>query len=320
MTKVRWGVSGLLLILVAVLVLGSVLARYTRSEVLDTDRYVATVGPLASDPAVQDAVGDRISGIILDRIDLDALTTEALTSLTENLPRGSGIIVGFSPVLAKQAEDFVREAVDSMVASDRFASLWTTANRAAHRTLVAVATGEIGGRAVQVDESGTVSVPLQPFVEAARDRLIERGFTFADRISDTDAEFVLLQSDNLASSQRAVRALDAAATWLPWGSLIAAAGAVLIAPRGGRLRAVSLAGVAVAVAMSVLALALVIVRWMYLDDLSAQAFSPLAAGAVVDAFAGPLRTTLVWVFLGGVVVAVGARLIGLRELRTDAGG
>ncbi|MEK8228070.1 hypothetical protein NKG05_21255 [Oerskovia sp. M15] len=33
-----------------VLMLGSVLARYVRAEILDTDKYVATVTPLGSDP------------------------------------------------------------------------------------------------------------------------------------------------------------------------------------------------------------------------------------------------------------------------------
>src|SRR5512141_1373230 len=46
-------VAIVLVVLTAVLACATVPALYLRSEVLDTDRYVATVAPLASDPASQ---------------------------------------------------------------------------------------------------------------------------------------------------------------------------------------------------------------------------------------------------------------------------
>ena len=97
-------------------------------------------------------------------------------------------------------------------------------------------------------------------------------------------------------------------------ALVAATGAVLVAPRGGRLKALLLNGIAVSAAMAVLTVALLVVRALYLDDLSTEVVSPEAARAVVDAFAGPLRTALVLVFLGGVAVAAVARGAQLSAL------
>ena len=44
--------------------LGSVTTRFVRSQILDTDRYVATVSPIGSDPAVQAQVVDSITNEI----------------------------------------------------------------------------------------------------------------------------------------------------------------------------------------------------------------------------------------------------------------
>jgi hypothetical protein len=49
----RWTGVVLLLILTAVLIIGSVTTRFVRGQIFDTDRYVTTVAPLATDPAIQ---------------------------------------------------------------------------------------------------------------------------------------------------------------------------------------------------------------------------------------------------------------------------
>src|SRR6201995_3011376 len=49
-------VATVLLVLVGLLAPMSVLATWAHDEVGDTDRYVQTVAPLASDPAVQNAI------------------------------------------------------------------------------------------------------------------------------------------------------------------------------------------------------------------------------------------------------------------------
>jgi hypothetical protein len=39
----------------------SVMAIWTRNQVTNTDRYIATVSPLARDPAIQTAIADQIT-------------------------------------------------------------------------------------------------------------------------------------------------------------------------------------------------------------------------------------------------------------------
>ena len=59
----------------------TVVATWAHDQIGDTDRFVETVAPLASDPAVQNAIADRITQEIITRIDVEDITEEALTAL-----------------------------------------------------------------------------------------------------------------------------------------------------------------------------------------------------------------------------------------------
>ena len=312
----RWTAVVALLVLVALLLVTSVVARFARSEILDTDRYVSTVAPLGEDPAVKGAITNRVTDEIFAQVDVEGLTKQALTALTDvsnlatNAPRLDQAVVGLAPVIAGQAKNFVHDTVGSLVESDEFEDLWIQANRAAHTTLVAVVTGDTGSTAVQVDDSGTVSISLGTVIDKVKTRLSERGFAFADKIPQIDKQFVLVQSPELAKAQGLVRALDKAGDVLPWLTLLVAAGAIWAAPRGSRLRALAAVGVTFVVTMALLAVAILIGRSLYLGNLPSEIRSPEAAAAVFDTVVVPLRTTLRAVFVVGLVVAVGAYLVG----------
>ncbi|MGX6511921.1 hypothetical protein [Rhodococcus sp. SJ-2] len=305
----RWAGVVILLVLVFLLAISSVVARYARSQILDTDRYVTTVTPLASDPEIQAAITNRVTDEIFAQVDVQGLTEEALTALTEDRPRLEPV-VGLAPVIAGQAESFVHDTVGSLVASDQFETLWVQTNRAAHDRLAAVLTGDTQADAISIDDSGTVSLNLAPIIDKAKSLLVDRGFAFADQIPEIDKQFVLFQSPELIKAQRAVNALDRASGILPWLTLLAVAGAIWTAPRGSRLRTLAITGVTFVVAMLVLALAIMIGRSLYLDNLPAEIRSPGAAAVLFDALATPLRSTLRAVLVAGLVVAVGAYLIG----------
>lgn len=164
----RWTAVAVLVVLVGLLAISSVVARFARSEILDTDRYVTMVTPLASDPAIQEAITNRVTEEIFAQVDVEGLTTDALTALTEDRPRLEPV-VGLAPVIAGQAENFVHDTVGSLVASDQFETLWIQANRTAHDRLAAVLTGDTQVAAIEIDDSGTVSLNLAPIIERQRD-------------------------------------------------------------------------------------------------------------------------------------------------------
>lgn len=305
----RWTGSAVLLVLVAVLSFSAVLARYTHNELLDTDRYVQKMAALGSNPVLQAELTDQITDEIVTRLDIEAVTTDALLSIIDNAPRVPPAVVGLAPVIADQAESFVHRTVESFVSSDQFEALWIQANRQAHQALVGVLTGETRP-AVQISDQGTVSISLAPIIDRVRAALIDRGFAFADKIPTIDDSFVLFESPELVKAQRVTSAMEKASGVLPWLALLVAAGAVWAAPRGARRRAISLVGVSIAVAMALLAMTITLGRSLYLGAVPAEALSSQAAAVLIDTMLVPLRTILRAVFALAVVIALVGYLTG----------
>ncbi|UGT62284.1 hypothetical protein [Nocardia asteroides] len=312
----RWTAVLILTVLVAVLAISTVVSRYVRTEILDTDRYLSTVAPLASDPALQTELATAVTDEIFARADIEGLTAQALAALTDavpaetNRPRVDRAVEGLAPVITRQARGYVDDTVLEFVRSDRFEDLWLQANRTAHAALVAAVTGDVGPEAVTVDENGTVTLSLAAVIDEVKARLLARGFTFAEKIPAVDKRFVLFRSPQLVRAQRAVDALDTAAVVLPWLTIAAAVAAIGVAPPGGRRRALSFVGLAIAGAMLVLAVALLAGRALYLDRIPPEVLAPDAARAIIDTLLVPLRTALRGVAVLGLVLAAVAYLTG----------
>ena len=94
----------MLVVLTAVLAFATVPALYLRSEVIDTDRYVATVAPLASDPAIQAEIADKVTQQITDAVDFQTITRDALNELSKTAPRVAAVLTGLAPMIAEQTK------------------------------------------------------------------------------------------------------------------------------------------------------------------------------------------------------------------------
>jgi hypothetical protein len=146
------------LVAIAVLVFAVVVpGTWARRTLLDTDRYVATVAPLAQEPAVQEYLARTLTAELFDALDVqDRLSS----SLEARAPR----IVFLAGPIANAVEGFVRDRLQTILGSESFASIWEEANRFVHAQLVAALQG--GGETVRV-ESGRVTLNLLPLVNQA---------------------------------------------------------------------------------------------------------------------------------------------------------
>ncbi|MEU1432090.1 hypothetical protein ABZ412_33990 [Nocardia sp. NPDC005746] len=302
----RWTAAAVLLTLFAVLAIASVLAGFAHRELLDTDRYVRTVTPLSADPALREMLADRATDAIMDSVDVQSVTAQALAALADSNPRVPRAVTGLAPLATRQARGLVRDTAESVLASDQFRTVWIEANRQAHRGLVVVLTGEAPA-AVGMDQNGAVSVALGPIIDRVRSELTDRGFTFADQVPAIDRSFVLFRSPELVEARRWVMLLDRVADVLPWITVLVAAGAVWVAPAGARRRALTWLGATLALAMALLAVAVGIARSAYLDAVPADVLTPQAAAAVIDAFLIRLDTTVRAMFALAVVIALAAQ-------------
>jgi hypothetical protein len=306
----RWRtiVASLCIVVACVLAPLSVVAIWTRNQVTNTDRYVATVSPLASDPAIQNAIADQITAQVFRYIDVQGLTTQVVDALSERglTPTLATQLEAFAVPIANGVQSFTRSQVGKVVASDAFADAWVQANRVAHAELVAALTGE-GGGAVTV-ENDTVSLNLAAFITTVKQRLVDQGFSVAARIPEVQASFVLFQSDDITRARSAFNLLDTLGIWLPIIALVLLVVGVYVAK--DHRRALVGAALGVAVAMVVLALGLTVFRSIYLDAVPATVLPHDAAAVLYDTIVRFLRLGLRTILVLALVVAAGAFLTG----------
>ena len=174
--KIRWRsvVAAVLIVLGCALAPVSLLAVWTHNEVSDTDHFVETVGPLVGDPAVQEAVTNRVTTTVFQYIDVEGLAKEAIAALAAQglPPRIVDRLNTFTPTLQSAATSFVRDKVGELVASPQFASAWNQAVRIAHQQAVTVLSGDSQSIVIQ---GGMVQLDLAPFIDAAKQRLSAAG-------------------------------------------------------------------------------------------------------------------------------------------------
>jgi hypothetical protein len=318
----RWRtvVATLLIVVACVLAPLSVVAVWTRNQVTNTDRYVATVSPLASDPAIQAAIADQITAQVFTYIDIKGLTTQAVEALSSRgglRPQVAAQLQAFAVPIANGVQSFTRDQVGKIVASDAFTNAWIQANRTAHAELVKALTGE-GGGAVTV-ENDTVSVNLAAFIQTVKAQLVASGFTLAERIPEVNASFVLFQSKDITRVRSGFNLLNTLGIWLPIIMLILLVLGVYVAK--DHRRALVGAAVGVAVSMVVLALALAVFRSIYLDAVPANLLPHDAAAVLYDTIVRFLRLGLRTILVLALVVAAGAFLTGrsVTAVRTREG-
>lgn len=305
---VRKVASAVLIVLACVLVPVSVLTVWVHDIVLDTDRYVETVEPLASDPAIEDAIHNRLVKAVDVRVDGKQAAAELAAWLqSQGLPpTAAQAVKGLGPQLNAAVNSVADKVATRFVESDRFEKVWTTANRSAHSAMVHALTGK-GRGAIGVEE-GTVTLDVGTAVEQVKKDLVDAGVTPAEHIPDVNKQMVLIKSDKLDSVQSAAHALDVVGTWMPVLTVVLGAAGVFLAYR--RRRALVKTALGAAFACLIVAIVLVVVRRYYLDHLPPQVQSEAAAAAIFDQLLRFLRVTLRTVIVLGVVIALGAYFVG----------
>ncbi|MFF2651410.1 hypothetical protein [Streptomyces sp. NPDC058045] len=243
------------------------LSAWVTYEIADTDRYVAAMAPLASEPAVRGAVTDAVT---------------------------AGIAPELEPGPHRQrTEEFVRQAVRSFTGTDTYRTAWTTANRAAHDVVRSALTEHGGG-------DGAVRVDLAPVTEQVKRRLLADGVPFAERIPVEHTHITVLRPREFAGLRKGFHMLQALGPWLPVAAVVFAVGGILLSLR--RRRAVAATALGMALGAVLLAGAVSVGRRLALSDLPPDV-SRAAAGSVYDALTDPLLTTAWVIAAAGLTVA-----------------
>lgn len=241
-------------------------------EIKDSDRYVATMAPLAGEPAVQSAVADAVTTGIMKNFDVGPLQSTV--------------------------EQYLHDAVVSFTDTAAFKKAWDTANRAAHDAVQ---------QALDDGTTGPVTLDLAPVTEQVKRQLQSDNVPFASQIPVTHTEITLLSAGDLERLREVFHMLQVAGLWLPLAALVFAIAGLALAVH--RRRAVTATALGVALGAGALLVALTVARSLTLGDLANDA-DKAAAGAVYDALTSSMRTAS-WVIVAlGLLVALGAWLSG----------
>jgi hypothetical protein len=147
-----------ILVALAVLVFTiTVPAAWGERTVLNTDRYVATIEPLAQDPAVQRSIATRLTDAVFAALNVQEVISNALSAIGERATL-------LAAPLTNAIHGFVEDQVLNVVQSDAFQTFWVEANRFVHAQVLAVLRGE--GDTVSV-VGGKVLLNLVPLVNLA---------------------------------------------------------------------------------------------------------------------------------------------------------
>jgi hypothetical protein len=298
--------SWVLLVVACILAVLSVITVFTRNQLLNTDAYVNTVAPLASNPAIQTQVAKQVSENLVSRTDLNARVKNAL-------PPKAGFL---ATPLTSEVETVTNELALKAVQSKQFYTLWVAANRASHKQLVAVLTGSSEGSVSS--KNGKVTIDLSQVEVNIKKKLDARGITAFNKVPAAKGlNFVLFQSKDLTKIQKLVKLLNDLAIVLPIITLLALAGVVLLTRN--RRRGLVRAATGLALSMALILVVIGVARNQYLSGLSPNQ-SVAANQAAIDIVTAWLRETVRIILIVAVVIAIVALIAGNWRLRAWMAG
>lgn len=239
--------SAALTVVAALLLPLAVVAFWGQRTLVDTQRYVDTVAPLAQDPNIRTAVGNVISEQLQAQVDLE-------TRVRDLLPPQASPLAG---PIASGVHTFIDRQIQDFLASDAFARLWVQVNTRAQQELLAALRGEPSG-SISIQGSQVV-LDTGVIADQVRQRLVDRGLTLLANVPvppQAQRQIVLLDSPQLAELRSAYAVGQPVAQWLIYLVATMFVAAVLLARR--RARAVLVVGTVLAAVAVLLRLGLLV--------------------------------------------------------------
>ncbi|GAA5025412.1 hypothetical protein ACFQRL_12990 [Microbacterium fluvii] len=301
----RWRafVSALCIVIASILVPVAIVGAWARLQLVDEDAFVATLAPIASDPAVQSMVVDETMEAIGAQVDFGELTSNVFDGIAsiEGMPPAAVSALGLLEQPAAQGlENLVQTTVTRVVESDAFVDVWATATRGAHRAVTAAATYDNQGAVVITDEG--LGIQLGVIVDQVKQRLTERGIGIASLIPAVDRVVIIGTGSALVAIQTIYTIATLVGLWLPFLCLALFLAGILVARR--RTTAVLGSGIGLAVGAGALALTFSIASAVVAQAAVSLAVSPTALDVVYRQLVDAMAHTAAVGFVIGLGIAV----------------
>ena len=148
------GIAAVLAVIVAVASFSLALpGAWARRTIVNPESYLGVVAPLASDPAVQEALAREITTAVFEALDVQGKLSAVLTEQAPALSFLAGPIT-------TSVEGFVQDQVQKIVASEQFQTFWNDANRLIQAQVIAILRGDSTVLEIQGDRVVLNYLPL----------------------------------------------------------------------------------------------------------------------------------------------------------------
>ena len=291
----RGFVAWALVVIAALLFPIALTAFWAQKTLIDTQRYVETVAPLAQDPTIRKAVSDQVSTAINNEIDNSGKVDQILADYPKLKPLAGPITAGL--------HNLVSTTVTKVVDSDQFASLWVGINQQVQQGVIHVLSTDASTGPIQI-QGNQVILDTGALIDAVKQKLVDKGFDWAANIpvpSVAYRQIVLLTSPQLVQARVAYQIAQPISQWLIFAVLVMFIAAILIAVR--RARMVIAVGVAVILGALVIRLLLAYGEAQVSLNLSGTTWS-IAQNAFITILTSYLVIAIRAAFVLGLVLAI----------------
>jgi hypothetical protein len=236
----RNAAAGLLIAIGVLLVAFAISAMWLNRTIMDENRWVDTMAPLAQNVAVQDYVAKSASDAIFANVDIQQYVAEALG--TKPLP--PQLLLLTNPI-TNAIENFVREAATKFTRSPQFAVAWEKTLRLTHKAFIVAISDKSTG--VITKQGGTVTLDVSALITEIKAALSDKGLGFVNSINIPIAkqQITIVDSPALAQLGYMIQLMNNMAWVLPLLAIALLGGGIAVA--ANRRKAVLWMGVGIVV-------------------------------------------------------------------------
>ncbi len=306
-TDKQWGVRSIAAVLIFVIAAAltplAMLGNWGHATVVNSEQFLATVGPLAESPQVQAAVSEAVSAAIVKQVDTTSIVGDFLGGLLNN----DQLSASLSAPIAAGVNKLIGEIVQGFIASDAFQKVWVTLAGATQKSVVAILQGGNEGP-VQM-QGDQVVLDISDLLTAVQSQLVAQGVSLADKVTvpASDRQIVLFEAPVVAQLQFVYSLTSPILQWFPLLMAILFGLAITLARR--RPRMVLAVGIALVVTGGLTTWTLGVGKTFFVDQLAGTVFGG-ASGVFWDTLLNYLMTGLQGLMIFGVVVAIAGWFAG----------
>lgn len=259
-------------IIAALLTPVALVGHWGHRTIVDSTRYIDTVGPLIEIPEVQDGIATAISDAVVTKIDMKTQVEGLLDGI---LPDNSSITSLLSAPIAAGVNSLIGELAKRFVASSQFQAVWIGLNTAAQRGLMALLEGgQEGPVRLQGDD---IILDISAALGRVQQFLVDNGITAAANITlpEDDRQIVLFTTPAIAQIQFIYSLTSPILQWFPL--VIGALFLLAFALARRRARLVVTAGIVLVAEAGLLTVGLNAGEDAFVDNLAGTPFGPASA-------------------------------------------